>query len=70
MSKKNLPKDYFTKLHSQIIKSVIDIDDNLEVNAPFLSCISKTNLYKVPSRYFIENEKNILNNNVSKIRFF
>ena len=69
MSKKNLPKDYFTRLQNQIIKDVNDIDDNLEASAPFLSCINKVNIYNVPDRYFVTNERSILNNQIAKIMF-
>jgi len=69
MSNKKIPKNYFERLHKNIVQNINGIDDDISVNAPNLSRINKINIYSIPKNYFEQNLDKILNKKESKIRF-
>ena len=60
MSFNKIPDDYFKNLKNKIIDNVKGLDDNLASEAPILSSIAKDNIYRVPDKYFDQNQAKLL----------
>ncbi len=51
MSRK-VPENYFENLGSRIHKRILELEDDINNNAPILSAIEKDGIYKIPEHYF------------------
>lgn len=61
MPNSNIPNNYFEKLNKKVMKNIVDLEDNLNANAPLLSQINKNNFYTVPEGYFNLQNQILLN---------